>query len=267
MGPRFGRFAFLRWACIACLVSTTSLLAQDRASQERRREQWQNVDVIFAEMGIRPGAIVADIGAGDGFFTSRLARSVGRNGRVFAVDTDDAVMARLRERLQEDGVDNVTIIKGALDDPRLPDATLDAALIVNAYHEMDQHQLILAALRRALKPDGRLVIVEPVTFSRRGRPRADEAKNHEIDPEYVLQDARAAGFAVVSLKDPFTRRDGNIEWLMALRPGDMPPVTPVGAAPAGETSDAALNDPSRRISIEGPRRSGLTGNRDGCGRS
>jgi 3-mercaptopyruvate sulfurtransferase SseA len=66
----------------------------------------------------------------------------------------------------------------------------------------------------------------------------------------VLQDARAAGFAVVSLKDPFTRRDSNIEWLMALRPGDMPPVTPTGTAPARETSDAELNDPSLRIPIE-----------------
>ena len=240
---------FLRWACFACLVSTTSLLAQDRASQERRREQWQNVEVIFAEMGVRRGATVADIGAGDGFFTSRLARSVGGNGRVFAVEIDDAVMTRLRKRLQEDGINNVTIVKGSIDDPKLPDATFDAALIVNAYHEMEQHQSMLAALRRALKPDGRLVIVEPVTPSRRGRPRADEAKNHEIDPEYLLQDARAAGFAVVSLRDPFTRRDGDIEWLMTLHPGDMAPVTLTGT-PARETSDAELKDPSLRIPME-----------------
>jgi len=67
---------------------------------------------------------------------------------------------------------------------------------VNAYHEMEQHQSILAALRRALKPDGRLVIVEPVTPSRRGRPRADEVRSHEIDPEFVLQDARAAALRI-----------------------------------------------------------------------
>jgi SAM-dependent methyltransferase len=67
---------------------------------------------------------------------------------------------------------------------------LDGALIVNAYHEMDQHRSVLAALR-ALKPEGRLVIVEPVRDARRGRPRADQTRDHEIDPEYVLQDARA----------------------------------------------------------------------------
>jgi predicted methyltransferase len=228
-------------------VSVVPLLAQDRAAQEGRREQWQNVGGIFAEMGVRPGANVADIGAGDGFFTSRLARAVGENGRVFAVDIDDAAIARLRKRLQEEGIENVTIVKGTIDDPKLPAVTLDAALIVNAYHEMEQHQSILAALRRALKPDGRLVIVEPVTPARRGRPRADEAKNHEVDPEYVLQDARAAGFAVVSLEDPFTRRDTDIEWLMTLRPGDMPPVTPTRSP---EPSDTELKDPSLRIPID-----------------
>jgi predicted methyltransferase len=226
-----------------------SLLAQDRAAQESRREQWQKVDAIFAEMGVRPGAIVADIGAGDGFFTSRLARAVGANGRVFAVEIDDAAMDRLRRRLQEDGVENATIVKGAPDDPKLPEATLDAALIVNAYHEMEQHQLILAALRRALKPGGRLVIVEPVTPSRRGRPRADEARNHEIDPEYVLQDARAAGFAVVALQDPFTRRDDDIEWLMALQPGDMPTATSA-ATGTGREAGEELKNPSLRISLD-----------------
>jgi predicted methyltransferase len=246
---RFGGSSGLQWVFLACLVSATHVLAQDRTTQEHRREQWQNVDAIFAEMGVRPGASVADIGAGDGFFTSRLARSVGPDGRVFAVDIDDAAIAQLRKRLQEDGVENVTIVKGALDDPKLPDAALDAALIVNAYHEMEQHQLMLAALRRALKPDGRLVIVEPVTASKRGRPRADEARNHEIDPEYVVQDVRSAGFAVISLKDPFTRRDGDIEWLMTLRPGDIPPVPPTGTAPAPEMSEAELNDPSLRIPI------------------
>ena len=234
---------------LGCLFWGASLLGQDRAAQEGPREKWQKVDAIFAEMGVRPGAIVADVGAGDGFFTSRLARAVGANGRVFAVDIDDAAMDRLRKRLQEDGIENVTIVKGTTDDPKLPERTLDAALIVNAYHEMEQHQSILAALRRALKPDGRLVIVEPVTPSRRGRPRADEVRSHEIDPEYVLQDARAAGFGVVGLKDPFTRRDDEIHWLIALQPGDMPPPRSAATEPSPEANEAQ-QDPALRISLE-----------------
>jgi len=234
---------------LACLIWGVLLLGQDRAADEGRREKWQKVDAIFAEMGVRPGAIVADVGAGDGFFTSRLARAVGANGRVFAVDIDDAAMERLRKRLQAEGIENVAIVKGTTDDPKLPERTLDAALIVNAYHEMEQHQSILAALRRALKPDGRLVIVEPVTPSRRGRPRADEVRSHEIDPEYVLQDARAAGFGVVGLKDPFTRREDEIHWLIALQPGDMPAPRSAATEPSPEENEA-LKDPALRISLE-----------------
>jgi predicted methyltransferase len=234
---------------LACLFWGVSLLGQERDAPESRREKWQKVDAIFAEMGVRPGATVADVGAGDGFFTSRLARAVGSNGRVFAVDIDDAAMGRLRKRLQEDGIENVTIIKGTTDDPKLPERTLDAALIVNAYHEMEQYHAVLSALRRALKPDGRLVIVEPVTPARRGRSRADEVRSHEIDPEYVLQDARAAGFGVVALRDPFTRRDDEIHWLMALQPGDMPPPKSAATEPSAEANEAQ-KDPALRISLE-----------------
>jgi predicted methyltransferase len=235
--------------CFASLITGVSLLGQSRASEEDRREQWQKVDQIFTEMGLRPGAVVADVGAGDGFFTSRLARAVGSDGRVYAVEIDDATIDTLRNRLRDDGIENVTIVKGAADDPKLPERALDAALIVNAYHEMKQHQAVMAALRRALKPDSRLVIVEPVKPSRRGRSRADQARDHEIDPEYLLQDARAAGFRVVALRDPFTRRNGDIEWLMALQPGDLPAASVATAEHAHESS-GELKNPSLRVSLE-----------------
>ena len=249
MRSRLRRLPAAQLICLASLVSGVSLLAQSRASEEGRREQWQKVDQIFAEMNIRPGAVVADVGAGDGFFTSRLARVVGSKGHVYAVEIDVAAIERLRQRLQHDGIDNVTIVKGAPDDPKLPERALDAALIVNAYHEMTHHQAMMASLRRALKPDARLVIVEPVTPAKRGRSRGDSARDHEIDPEYVLQDARAAGFAVVALKDPFTRRDDDIEWLMTLQPGDIPTTTVAAAAPPRDAGEA-LNDSSLRISLD-----------------
>ena len=131
----------LTLASAVFVVGAGLLFAQERAAQERRREQWQKVDDIFAAMAIRPGATVADIGAGDGFFTSRLARAVGPDGRVFAVDIDDKALERLRKRLEEDAIRNVTVVKGATDDPKLPERVLDSALIVNAYHEMDQHSV------------------------------------------------------------------------------------------------------------------------------
>lgn len=236
-------------ACLACLLVGASLSAQERAPDESVREQWQKVDQIFVAMGVREGATVADVGAGDGFFTSRLSRAVGAQGHVFAVDIDDKALERLRRRLQDEHVQNVTVIKGAPDDPQLPERELDAALIVNAYHEMPQYQSILAALRRALKPDGRLVIVEPVSESKRGRPRPDQIRDHEIDPEYVLQDARAAGFRVVGLQDPFTIRSTTLEWLMALQPMETSIVTTPGPA-RNEVVVGELADPALRISVD-----------------
>lgn len=238
-------------ACLACSLSAVALLAQDRTAQESRREQWQKVQEIFAEMRIRPGATVADVGAGDGFFTSRLARAVGPDGRVFAVDIDDKALERLRKRLDVDGIRNVTVIKGAVDDPKLPAGVLDSALIINAYHEIDRHESVLVALRRALKPEGRLVIVEPIRDSRRGRPRADQARDHEIEPEFVLRDARAAGFHIVGLQDPFTVRDRDLEWLLVLQPAvSSPATTPPATSNADAPSAGEQANPALRVSLE-----------------
>jgi len=245
---RYGH-RFLLVASLAILLAGGSPAAQDRSSQEQRREEWQKVAEILAALNVRPDSTVADVGAGDGFFTSRLARAVGPNGRVFAVDINDQALGRLRRRLQDEAISNVTVVKGTPADPMLPQASLDAALIVNAYHEMDQHQAMLAAIRRALKPDGRLVLVEPIRDSRRGRPRTDEARDHEIDPEYALGDARAAGFRIVGLQDPFTTRNADVEWLLTLQPA--PAAPPASTPPARtEPSTEDLKSPALRISPE-----------------
>lgn len=235
---------------IACWLIAVSLSAQDRAAEESRREEWQKVEEIFAAMGIKADAIVADVGAGGGFFTTRLARAVGAKGRVLAVDVSVEALDRLRKRLDDDAIGNVTVVKGTPTDPHLPEGILDAALIINSYHEMTESQSMLVALRRALKREGRLVIVEPVQLSRRGRPRADQFRDHEIDPEFVLQDARAAGFRVINLQDPFVLREGDaLEWLMVLQPMEMPPRANASAAQRHEPSAEELNDPSLRVSL------------------
>ena len=237
---------------MTCAIGSLPLLAQTRQTEELRRDEWQKVDGIFSAMGVRSGATVADVGAGDGFFTSRLARAVGPDGRVFAVDVDEGALTRLRKRLEDEGIRNVFVVKGTATDPKLPERALDAALIVNAYHEMAQHQQMLSALRGALKPDGKLVIVEPITDVRRARSRAEQTKEHEIAPEFVLGDARSAGFRIVGLQDPFTSRGRRLEWLLALQPADnaaATPITPTAVAPdAGTASKEA--DPALRITQE-----------------
>jgi predicted methyltransferase len=258
-------------ACVLAFALTAPLAAQERGAaqqqQEQRREEWQKVSEIFAAMGIGPGSVVADVGAGGGFFTVRLARAVEATGRVYAVDVNDRTLERLRARVSEEGLTNVEIVSGEIDDPRLPAATLDAALIVNAYHEMTEHQAMLARIRAALKPDGRLVIVEPISPARRDDARDRQTRNHEIGAAHVIADAGAAGFRIARLEDPFTsRRDGqDVEWLMVLQPSaSAPPDAAAAAPPRGRSIEQApagddWKSPELRIAVEEFKRLFATG--------
>lgn len=189
------------------------------AHNEEQREQWQKVGEIFEAMLVKPGSVVADVGAGDGFFTKRLSVAVGPEGRVLAVDIGSDTLRRLRKRVADDGLANVEVVTGATDDPKLPAGSIDAALIVNAYHEMTEHQAMLSKIKAALKPGGRLVIVEPIAPSRRDSARQEQVRNHEIAVDFVRDDARSAGFVQVAVHDPFTNRPHghkDQEWMLVL---------------------------------------------------
>ena len=248
--PRTHGFC-LALAMVATGVATGGLVAQTRAEQEKQREQWQRVSDIFRAMDVRTGATVADVGAGDGFFTSRLASAVGPSGQVFAVDVNDAQIERLRRRLTEQSISNVTVVKGTASDPRLPAGTLDAALIINAYHEMSEHQAMLEKIRSALKPTGRLVIVEPISAPRRTATRRDQTRDHEIAPEFVMQDVRAANLRIVGLEDPFTTRGRSVEWMMTVTPSAATTVIAAKSPSARpETSSRDWRDPGLRTSVD-----------------
>jgi predicted methyltransferase len=219
---------------------------------EERRDSWQKVPQIFEAMGIRPGSVVADIGAGGGFFTARLSAAVGEAGRVYAVDISTRVLEKLRERVGKERLTNVEVIEGKTDDPKLPPASLDAALIVNAYHEMSEFRAVLARVKAALKPSGRLVIVEPISPSRRDQTRAAQTKSHEIGAEHVQNDARDAGFRVVRLEDPFTTRHSgrDDEWLMVLIPAPKAAPATETPAPAGDRQEPEWKAPALRIGVD-----------------
>jgi ubiquinone/menaquinone biosynthesis C-methylase UbiE len=188
-------------------------------TNEAEREQWQKVDEIFAAMGVSKGSRVADVGAGSGFFTVRLANAVGADGRVFAVDVKPDVVRDLTMRMAREKRENVEVIAGEAADPRLP-GSLDAVLIVNAYHEMDEHQVMLDRIRQALKLEGRLVIVEPIARIREKTSRAEQRANHEIAIDYVLEDLRQAGFRIVEGRPWFVENllDRDTEWLISATP-------------------------------------------------
>lgn len=199
-------------------VATCVLFAQSPATS---REVWQRPDDIVAALALTAGSRVADLGAGDGFFTVRLSRAVRPEGRVLAVDIDQKMLERLKQLVERDTLSNVDVIRGEPDDPRLPANSLDAVLIVNAYHEMTEHAAMLEHIRKALRSNGRLVMVEPITDRRRHEPRADQVQAHELAPEYVVGELHTAGFRVEWLDSVFATNPvtSEMNWIIVAVPG------------------------------------------------
>lgn len=124
------------------------------------REQEERPDLLLPALKLQPGDAVADIGCGSGYHTRRLARIVGTNGVVHAVDIQPEMLQLLTNRLAAEKIFNVRPVLGTITDPRLPPAAVDLILMVDVYHEFDHPYEMVAALCRALKPGGRMVFVE-----------------------------------------------------------------------------------------------------------
>ena len=124
------------------------------------REQEEAPSKAIAALNIRPGLVIADIGAGSGYYTLRLARAVGARGRVYATDIQPEMLTLIRNKIDATSPGPVELILGTETDARLPAAAIDMALMVDVYHELAQPQTFLRSVKGALKPDGRLVLIE-----------------------------------------------------------------------------------------------------------
>ena len=160
------------------------------------RDAWQKPDQIMDALAIADGATVADLGAGGGWFTVRLARRVGPNGLVHAEDIQPQMIESIDRRVSREGLANVRTILGTASDPKLPSA-LDAVLIVDAYPEMGDPVTLLGYVATSLKPNGRLGIVNFKLDGGGPGPPLDE----RLEPEAVIDDAVRAGFRLVSRDD------------------------------------------------------------------
>jgi putative heme-binding domain-containing protein len=120
-------------------------------------------EMVLDNLQIPKGAMVADLGAGTGYFTWRLAQRVGPDGKVFAVDVQHDMLDRTAQELKKRNLTNVDLVVGRERNPRLPEGALDLVLAANSYHEFSQPAAMLGAIRRSLKPGGRLVVIEDAT--------------------------------------------------------------------------------------------------------
>lgn len=170
----------------------------DRSERDIEEEPRVALDVL----AIPKRSTVADIGAGSGYMTVRLAARVGPEGRVYANDIQPAMLELLRRRLQRERISNVTPVLGEIDDPKLPASTIDLAILVDVYHEFSQPQSMLRRIRDALKPGGRLVLLE----YRKEDPTIPIRYEHKMSVTEARIEVEAEGFKLTQVNEDLPRQ-------------------------------------------------------------
>jgi ubiquinone/menaquinone biosynthesis C-methylase UbiE len=181
------------------------------------RDRWQKADEIIRYLNLKAGATVGDVGCHEGYMTIKLATMVGSTGKVYAVDVEQSKLDRLQANLSKRDISQVQIVKGDYDNPKLPLNTLEAVIILDTYHEMDDHDQILQHIKASLKSGGRLVLCEAIADGRRNSTREDQERKHELGMSFALEDLKKAGFQIIKQQDPFvdrTQEKGDKMWLI-----------------------------------------------------
>lgn len=160
-----------------------------RWSNEEARDRLDEAGTVMARAAIEPGMTVADIGAGEGYYTIRLAQKVGESGRVLGQDIVPAVRDALAERVARERLDNVSVKLGGPADPKLPEASFDRVFMVHMYHEIAQPYEFLWRMRPSLRPEGLVVVVDA------DRPTRD----HGTPPALLKCEFAAVGYRLVTL--------------------------------------------------------------------
>jgi ubiquinone/menaquinone biosynthesis C-methylase UbiE len=155
------------------------------------RDAWQMPDRVIATLGLKSGQSVADVGAGTGYFTVRLAKS-GAAPKVFAVDIEPSMVAYLRDRAAKEGLKNVIAVQASAESPNLPEP-VDLVLIVDTYHHIGNREAYFRGLAKSLKPGGRVAIIDFTPESPEGPP-----KQFRFPPEKFKSEMAAAGYTLVA---------------------------------------------------------------------
>lgn len=158
------------------------------------REEAERPDVTIQAMGLKDGDVVAEIGAGTGFYSRRLARAVGPSGKVYANDIQTGMLDKLKELAAAEKITNIVPVLGTETDPNLPPGEMDWILLVDVYHEFQKPEEMLARLRQALKPAGRVAVVE---YRLEGDTASHISIPHRMSVEQVLAEWEPAGFTLI----------------------------------------------------------------------
>jgi SAM-dependent methyltransferase len=170
--------------------------------ERSERELEEMPEAALDAIGIQKGMAVADVGAGVGYFSIRMANRVGPTGKVYANDVQPEMLTMLKQRAAKAKVTNIVTVLGTESDPKLPPKSLDLILLVDVYHEFSQPQVMLQKLRQALKDDGRLVLLE----FRKEDPRIPIRQEHKMSVEEVKAEVIPEGFRLDKLLKDLPRQ-------------------------------------------------------------
>ncbi|MCB9718272.1 MAG: methyltransferase domain-containing protein [Myxococcales bacterium] len=160
------------------------------------REVYDRRDQVLAELGLRPGMAVADVGAGTGMLTIPLAEAVGPEGKVYAVDVQPYFLDHVGQKAREAGLENVELVRAKQDAVGLPPGSIDLAIMVDVYHHVEKPAAYLASIHAALRPEGRLVVID--YRAEEGKSDAWLLEHVRASPDAFRAELQSAGFVMVS---------------------------------------------------------------------
>src|SRR5271170_1492059 len=166
------------------------------------RETEEAPDRALDLLNLRAGMIVADVGAGTGYMSLRMARRIGPTGKVYANDLQPEMLQKLRAKSQREKLSNIETVQGTERDPKLPPNTMDLVLLVDVYHEFSAPQAMLAGIRKSLKPDGRLVLLE----YRKEDPAVPIRPEHKMSVTEVKTEVEAEGYKLDQVIEKLPRQ-------------------------------------------------------------
>lgn len=198
----------------AILLIWTCLAPPLPGQSDAKRDSWQRPNEVMDALQLHAGSVVADLGAGQGYFTFKLAERAGPTGKVFAEDLLAERMAAVREAAARHNLPQVETIVGTASDPHLPAGALDAILVMNAYHEFRDYDAMMRAMLTALKPGGLLGIIDAKDDL--GQARATYQQRHRLPEQMTLDDAKRNGFHFVKRLLGFSDSDTGREYYFLL---------------------------------------------------
>jgi ubiquinone/menaquinone biosynthesis C-methylase UbiE len=166
------------------------------------RIEEEEPDKAIEELKLKPGMVIADIGAGVGYMSLKMARKVGPTGKVYGNDLQPEMLVKMRENMAAQGVANIIPVQGDVDDPKLPAKTMDLILLVDVYHEFSRPQIMLRKIRETLKDDGRLVLLE----YRKEDPKVPIREDHKMSVAEVKLELEAEGFKLSQVIESLPRQ-------------------------------------------------------------